>query len=185
MTQLTSMKQGFKKMLGRNLTRFCRHIFTLPNSVQQHFTKEAMRRIQKAIAQSEKQHSGEIRFAVEASLTVRALLQKMSAKKRAIEVFTHLHIWDTEQNNGVLIYLLIADHDFEILADRGINQRVGDAGWEAISHAMESLFKQGEFEAGVLYGIEAIGKHLTEHYPLAASQQHNNVNELSDVPVIL
>lgn len=165
----------------KNLTRFCRHIFTLPSAVHQHFPESAMRNIQSAIAKSETEHLGEIRFAVEANLTTFELLGKKTAKHRAIEVFSHLRVWDTEQNSGVLIYLLIADHDFEILADRGIHKHVGVDGWEAISHAMEQRFRRGEFEAGVLHGIHEIGALLKQHFPANGK----NDNELSNVPVIL
>ena len=171
----------FLNKYRKNLTRFCRHIFTLPNAVHQHFPKSAMRNIQAAIAQSEVEHFGEIRFAVETNLSTLELLRKKSAKRRAIEVFSNLRVWDTEQNNGVLIYFLLADHDFEILADRGIHKHVGDEGWEAISHGMEQRFRQGEFEAGVLHGISEIGALLKQHYPANGK----NDNELSDVPVIL
>lgn len=177
----TSKIASFINKWRKNLTRFCRHIFTLPNTVHQHFPKSALRNIQNAIAQSETEHFGEIRFAVEANLTTFELLRKKTAKRRAIEVFSHLRVWDTEQNNGVLIYLLLADHDFEILADRGIHKHVGDNGWEAISHAMEQRFRHGEFEAGVLHGISEIGALLKQYYPASGK----NDNELLDVPVIL
>lgn len=166
---------------SKNLTRFGRHIVTLPNSVQRCFSKAAMQRITHAIGQSELLHSGEICFAVEANLTVRELIAKKTAVARAVEVFSNLRVWDTEQNNGVLIYLLIADHDFEILADRGIHQRVDDHVWEKISTEMERLFKQGQFEAGVCYGIDKIGALLALHYP----PENKNTNELPDAPVVL
>ena len=176
-SKMTSFLNKYRK----NLTRFCRHIFTTPNTLHQHFPASAMRSIQTAIEQSETQHFGEIRFAVEANLSTLELLRKKSAKRRAIEVFSNLRVWDTEQNNGVLIYLLLADHDFEILADRGIHQHVGDEGWAAISKVMEQHFRQGAFEAGVLHGISAISGLLTHYYPANGK----NDNELSDVPVIL
>lgn len=161
--------------------RLLRHLFSLPNAVSKHFSKDSMRRIESAIAASEKLHLGEIRFAVESNLSLLEILAKKSAKRRALEVFSQLHVWDTEQNNGVLIYLLLADHDFEILADRGIHQHVGNPGWEKISQEMERLFRQGQFEAGVLHGISSVSALLLQHYPASG----NNENELSDAPVII
>ncbi len=163
------------------LKRFSRHVLTLPNAVSNCFSKAAMQRIESAIASSERTHLGEIRFAVEADLSMLEIFRKKTAKKRAIEVFSQLRVWDTEQNNGVLIYLLLADHDFEIVADRGIHQHVGNEGWESFSKQMEALFRQGQFEAGVLHGIEQVGALLATHYPAAGE----NNNELPNAPVII
>jgi uncharacterized membrane protein len=91
-----------------------------------------------------------------------------------------LNIWDTEHNNGVLIYLLLADRDVEIVADRGIHQHVGHAGWDKICHDMEILFRKGEFEAGVLQGIAEISAELEKHYPLTGLSK----NEIPNKPLI-
>lgn len=161
--------------------RFLRHMLVLPNAVSNCFSKDAMQRIENAIASSELTHLGEIRFAVEADLSMLEIFRKKTAKKRAIEVFSQLSVWDTEQNNGVLIYLLLADHDFEIVADRGIHQHVGVNSWERLSKQMEGLFRQGQFEAGVLHGIEQVGALLAKHYPATGE----NNNELPNTPVII
>lgn len=161
--------------------RLCKHLGTMPSVTRRYFPVESLRRIEKAIAQSETTHSGQIRFVVEGNLDAMDILRKKTGKKRAIEIFSQLHVWDTEDNNGVLIYLLLADHDFEILGDRGIHHHVGEAGWERISQEMEKRFKQGQFEAGVLYGIEQIGQMLSEHYPANGNQR----NELPNAPVLM
>lgn len=163
-------------------TRLFRHLLILPSAVKSHFPADVMQGIEDAIAKSELAHTGEIRFVVEANLHILDVFRRKSAKKRAIEVFSNLHIWDTEKNNGVLIYLLLADRDFEILADRGIHARVGGEAWESICNQMEKLFKQGQFEAGVLHGVTEISQHLTQHFPAG---NHQNINELSNAPVIL
>ncbi|MDE2366384.1 MAG: TPM domain-containing protein, partial [Betaproteobacteria bacterium] len=98
------------------------------------------------------------------------------------EVFSHLRVWDTEHNNGVLVYLLLADRDVEIIADRGINAKVRNEEWESICRDMEAIFAQGRFEQGVIAGIEAIGRHLQEHFP---TQTAGGENELPDRPAIL
>jgi uncharacterized membrane protein len=126
-------------------------------------------------------HAGEIRFTVESALPLIPLLRGQTARARALEVFSHLRVWDTEHNNGVLIYLLLADHDVEIVADRGVHARVGGEGWEKICREMEALFRAGDFEAGVLGGIRAVSVHLVKHYPV----QGKNRNELDDKPVVL
>jgi uncharacterized membrane protein len=168
-------------MSFRLFKRLCKHLGTIPSATRRYFPVESLHRIEAAIAKSEAQHTGQIRFVVEGNLDAIDILRKKSGKRRAIEIFSQLHIWDTEQNNGVLIYLLLADHDFEILADRGIHHHVGEAGWERISHEMEQHFKRGQFEAGVLYGIEQIGHALTQYYPAKVSNQ----NELPNAPVVM
>jgi uncharacterized membrane protein len=163
------------------IKRLFRHLFIWPGAIGRYLSNDAMRRIEAAIAASESTHLGEICFVVESNLHVFDILRKKSGKKRAIEVFSQFHVWDTEQNNGVLIYLLLADHDFEILADRGIHHHVGNAGWDRICQQMEAMFRQGQFEAGVLYGIAAISQQLAKHY----SSEGENVNELKNAPIIL
>ena len=149
--------------------------------MKRHFPETALRHIEQAIAASEKNHAGEIRFVVEAGLHPFEILNKKTPKKRALELFGQLNIWDTELNNGVLIYLLLADRDVEIVADRGIHRHVGNDGWEHICQAMEAMFRRGEFEAGVLLGIEKIGAILAQHSALIGE----NNNELPNKPVII
>ncbi len=140
-----------------------------------------MKSIEEAIAESEKLHSGEIRFAVENSLEFFPLLKGASARERAIAVFSDLGIWDTELNNGVLIYLLLADHDVEIIADRGINKKVSMDEWEIICKKMEDSFRKGEFEQGVKDGIKEISKYLEMYFP----PNGNDRNELPNKPVVI
>jgi uncharacterized membrane protein YgcG len=164
-----------------NLTRLFKHLFSPPWLASRAFPVQARRRVESAIADSEVRHGGEIRFAVEATLDFMPLLRGTMARERAIQVFTDLRVWDTEQNNGVLIYLLLADRDVEIVADRGLNGRVSAREWEAICQAMEVMFRRGAFEAGVRRGIEMISGHLARHFPRPA----DNANELADRPVLL
>jgi uncharacterized membrane protein len=152
-----------------------------PWQVKRHFSKQALRNIENAISKSEQYHAGEIRFVVEAGLHPFEIWFKKSPKARAIELFGRLNIWDTEHNNGVLIYLLLADRDVEIIGDRGIDQHIGQFGWEQICREMEALFRQGNFEGGVLKGIHKISAVLTEHFP----QQGLSRNELSNKPLVL
>lgn len=124
---------------------------------------------------------GELRFAVEAGLDWPELFAGISSRERAIEVFSHLRIWDTQHNSGVLIYLLLADHKVEIIADRGISSRVEKSEWISICQDMESRFRTGNFESGVLLGISAVSTLLSKHFPAYA----NNPNELANRPTVL
>jgi uncharacterized membrane protein len=169
------------KSMISSLKRFLRHLFSGPWLVRRYFSTTAMHNIEAAIERSERQHSGQIRFAVESGLHPYSLIKGLLPRARALEVFSSLAVWDTAQNNGVLIYLLLADHDVEIIVDRGIHQYVNGHVWESICHEMELLFAQDQFEAGVLYGVEQIGQLLAQHF--SASQA--NENELPNRPVVL
>lgn len=163
------------------LKRLLRHTLTPGWRVRHLFPTRAMHAITRAIHDCESQHRGEIRFAVEASLEVSALLRKQTARERAIAVFAQLGVWDTEHNNGILIYVLLADHDVEIIADRGINRHVGREAWETICREMELDLRQGRLQEAVLHGIHAVSAHLAHHYP----GQGEKINELPDQPIIL
>jgi len=141
----------------------------------------ALRRVQAAVAAAELGHGGEIRIAVEASLDPVSLLRGVTARDRAVEVFSRLRVWDTEANNGVLLYVLLADRDVEIVADRGIARAVSQAEWEAICQAMEALFRAGRHEQALLSGARAIGELLARCYP----DGEKTANQLPDRPAML
>jgi uncharacterized membrane protein len=161
--------------------RLLKHLMTPAWAVERALPARAFDAIQAAIERSEATHRGEVRFAVEASLDLFDLLRGMSARERAVQVFSQLGVWDTEENNGVLIYLLLADHDFEIVADRGIHRLIGENGWEPIARRMEAAFRAGQFEQGIVDGVTAVGELLARHYP----RRDGDRNELPDRPVVL
>jgi uncharacterized membrane protein len=163
-----------------NIRRVVRNLFMPPWRVRLVFPARTLRAIETAIHEAETTHAGEIRFAVESGLPLFPLLRGQSARERALEVFAQLKVWDTQLNNGVLIYLLLADRDVEIVADRDAHARVGTEGWEKICREMEVLLRQGKFEEGVLHGIRAVSIHLARHYP----PQKQDSNELDDRPVV-
>lgn len=165
----------------KKLMRLIKHLTAARWQVARCLPKRSMDNIALAIRQSESSHMGELRFAVEAGLDWLELLAGMSSRERALHVFSQLRVWDTEQNSGVLIYLLLADRKVEIVADRGIHARVGAAHWKAICHAMEQKFRADEFESGVLEGVAAITALLQQHFP----SDGINPNELQDYPVTL
>lgn len=164
-----------------NINRIVRHLGMTHRHVNRVFPSHTLMAIERAIKASETAHVGEIRFVVEGALDGAPLFKGQSARERAIDVFSQLRIWDTEHNNGVLIYLLLADRDVEIIADRGIHAKAGSREWDSICRTMEASFRQKNFEGGVISGIQAVTQHLTKHFPAAA----NGRNELPDKPVIL
>src|SRR5512138_3141019 len=133
-----------------SIGRWVRHAFKTPHAVRKAYSESALERIQQAIADSERTHSGEIRFAVEAALPWSYLKRDAPARQRAAMVFAKLRVWDTEQNNGVLIYVELADRSIEIVADRGIARRVPRAEWDAVCGAMREHFRTGGFEQGTI-----------------------------------
>lgn len=163
------------------IQRIIRHLITGNLAVRAAFPARTLHAIEQAIRATEATHAGQIRFAVEAALDFDALRHGKTARERAIEMFSKLRVWDTEHNNGVLIYLLLADRDVEIVADRGIHAKLGSAAWEAICRDMEAAFRAGRFEDGVITGIHAVGSHLQRHFPA----QEGGVNELPDRPVVM
>src|ERR1700716_3241651 len=140
--------------------RIGRHLLEHRWRARRIFPPRALPAIEQAIKASEATHSGQIRFVVEGALDGAPLFRNQSARERALDIFSHLRIWDTAHNNGVLIYLLLADRKVEIVADRGIDAKVGAAGGQKICAEMETDFRSGNFEAGVIKGIEAVSRQL-------------------------
>ena len=163
------------------INRLLRHLFSSNLKTKRIFTDITLKKIEEAIAASELSHSGQIRFIVETSLSPQALFNHQTPRERALEVFSLFRVWDTDNNNGVLIYLLMADRDFEIVADRNIHNLAGEQYWQTITKEMAILLKQNRFEEGVLHGIERIHHILRHHF-------HADVitpNELPDKPIII
>lgn len=166
---------------GRLNMRIARHLIMPAWWGRRTFPPATLHNIAEAIRESETRHYGEIRFVVETHIGLSALMRGITARERAVELFSQLRVWDTEYNSGVLIYLLLADRDVEIVADRGIHRRVGDTAWESICQKMEQEFRHQRFESGVIYGIHAIGELLSRHFPTGS----DNLNELPDQPIVL
>jgi uncharacterized membrane protein len=164
-----------------NIKRWFLHTFMPPWRWRLAFHAAVLKDIEMAVKQSERQHRGELRFAIENALAPGWVWRGMSARQRATEVFSNLRVWDTDENSGVLIYLLLADREVHIVADRGIDRRVPQAEWDSVAHAMQKAFRQGDFRRGSLEGIERITIMLATHFPAGA----DNPNELSNKPVIV
>jgi uncharacterized membrane protein YgcG len=138
----------------------------------------ALQRIEARVTASEARHSGEIRVSVEAGLPLSYLRRDAPVRERAVMLFGKLRVWDTEHNNGVLIYLMLAEHAIEIVADRGLARHVDAAEWQRITTSMSTAFKSGQFEAGLNQAIDAVDALLLQHFALAPGEV--NPNELPD-----
>ncbi|KPJ81004.1 MAG: hypothetical protein AMJ58_06525 [Gammaproteobacteria bacterium SG8_30] len=162
--------------------RILRHLVTTRHAARRAFPAASLERIEAAVRDGERTHDGEVRFAVESALELPSLLADQTPRERALEVFSLLRVWDTERNNGLLIYLLYADRDVEIVADRGFNGRVEPAQWEVLCARMREYFARGEFEAGVLAGVAEASAMVARHFPLRGRR---SADELPDQPVVL
>jgi uncharacterized membrane protein len=163
------------------IRRIAKHLVEYHWRARRVFTPKVLARIEAVTRAGEQAHSGQVRFVVEGALDGTPLFRNQPARERALDVFSHLRIWDTEHNNGVLIYLLLADRDVEIIADRGVDAKVGAEGWARICRDMEADFANGAFEAGVIKGIEAVSRELAKYYPPGGPHP----NELPDRPVVM
>jgi uncharacterized membrane protein len=156
-----------------------RHLFASDWSVRRAFDAATLQAIEQAIADSERSHGGEIRFAVAASRGVIELMRGVAPREHALHAFARLGVWDTDANNGVLIYVSWVDRDVEIVADRGFNGRVSDDEWAQVCRHMEQAFARGAVRQAVVEGIQAVGALIARHFPAA------DRDELPNRPVLL
>jgi uncharacterized membrane protein len=165
-----------------SFSRVVRNLMTPPFVARRRFPARALDAIEAAIRAGETAHSAEVCFAVEAALEIADLWRGVSARERAIEVFSELRVWDTAANNGVLIFVLLAERDVEIVADRGAAACIAPEAWESVCRVMEQHFRAQRFEAGAVAGVSAVSELLARHFP--ASSERADPNELRDRPVV-
>ena len=163
------------------LPRLLRHIATTRWNTRRHFSLPVRDAIEQAIGECESRHGGEIRFVVETGFDVPELWRDLKPRTRALQLFGQFGVWNTEHNNGVLIYVNMADHDVEIVADRGIAAKVPQAEWDAVCRQMEHHYRAGRFRDGSVVGILGVGALLGRHFPGARRSD----NELPNQPVLL
>jgi len=166
--------------------RLLKHRWLAPSATHHVIAPDVLDRLAQQVAASEQRHSGEIRIYIEASLPLSYLWHKASirhiVRQRALTLFGKLRVWDTAHNNGVLIYLLLAERAIEVVADRGLNERVDPKVWPALVSGMSAAFKDGRFEEGLSQAVDEVSALLARHFPLAAGDA--NPNELPDAPVL-
>ncbi len=164
------------------LMRTLRHLFATRSTTRRRFSTPVLESIESAIAAAERATSGEIRFVVETALELPEVWAGMAPRERAIQTFSDLHVWNTELRNGVLIYVLLADRDVEVCADRGAAAVIPVAQWEGVCRVMEGHFRAGRFAEGSLAGVAAVGGLLERHFP---ADRGRNRDELPNQPALL
>jgi uncharacterized membrane protein len=167
--------------MGRWL-RLVRHLFLTRAAVRRRFTDAVLDRIEAAVKAAEVAHCGEIEVVVETDLSWPAILAGQTSRQRALDVFAAARVWDTEENNGVLIYVLYADRAVEIVADRGFNGLVAPEEWAGVCRLMESEFRAGLWDRGAIAGVEGAARLLSRHFP---GHPAGHGNELPDRPLVL
>jgi|SRR5688572_2168072 len=164
------------------LARILRHLATSHAGTRRRFPAEVLKSIDAGIASAEARSSGEIRFVIESALDLSDLWAGIMPRERALQTFSDLQLWNTELRNGVLIYVLMADRDVEIVADRGAAQRISREDWEGACRLMEGHFREKRFAEGALAGLETVGRLLERHFP---AQAGHNRDELPNQPTLL
>ena len=165
------------------LARLWRHRSTDEADVRRVLPPAVLAKLQARVAASERRHTGQVRLCIEAGLPASYVWRAAPARERAVMLFGKLRVWDTEHNNGVLIYLLLAEHAIEIVADRGIDRRVSDDEWRAMAQRMGAAFREGRFEDGLTQALEEISALLVAHFPRGEDAPARN--ELPDAPVVI
>ncbi|MDP1968916.1 MAG: TPM domain-containing protein [Burkholderiaceae bacterium] len=168
--------------LLRFMGRMARHVWLDASDTQRAIPPAMVQRLMQRVAASENRHSGEIRICVEAGLPMSYLWRNATARQRAVTMFGKLRVWDTEHNNGVLIYLLLAERAIEIVADRGIDRHVSAPEWQAMTQRMAAAFREGHFEEGLTQALEEVSALMVQHFPRAEGESDSN--ELPDMPVL-
>ncbi len=171
--------------MGHFFSRLLKHLWLDEDDTRRAIPTDLLERLAQRVAASEKRHSGEIRICVEAGLPLSYLWRRASPHDRAVSLFGKLRVWDTEQNNGVLIYLLLADHAIEIVADRGLSRHVSPAQWQAMVARMAQAFREKRYEDGLTQALEETSALLMAHFAIDGGQDTpHNPNELPDTPLL-
>ena len=168
--------------MWQKLKRILKHRWLDESDTRRAVPPELLHRLTRRVAASEQRHTGEVRICVEASLPMSYLWRGAAARERAVMMFGKLRVWDTEHNNGVLIYLMLADHAIELVADRGINHHVSAGQWKEMVHHLGAAIRDGRYEEGLTQALEEVSAVLVQHFPLAEGE--SNPNELPNAPVL-
>jgi len=164
------------------LLRILKHRWLDETDSQRALGEAGLERLEARVANSERLHRGEIRVCVEAGLPLSYLWRDATPRERAVTMFGKLRVWDTEHNSGVLIYLLLAEHAIEIVADRGLNRHVPPEEWQRLTQSMSAAFKAGRFEEGLVAAIDAVDRLMNQHFAMVAGTE--NPNELPNRPYL-
>jgi uncharacterized membrane protein len=161
--------------------RLARHLFATRLATRRCFTPQVCDAIEATIREVESRHAGEIRFVIETSLELPDAWHDLPSRHRAAQLFGQLGVWDTAHNNGVLIYVLMADRAVEIVADRGISAAVEQSEWDEVCQQMELYYRERRYCEGSIAGIQGVGRLIARHFPAGVA----GTDELPNQPALL
>ena len=182
MTNLPPSTAPISRTWWQRAMRLLGHRWMDESDARRAVSPELVARLGQYVSASEARHSGEVRICVESALPSSYIWRDASPRQRAITLFGKLRVWDTERNNGVLIYLLLAENAIEIVADRALNSKVSTQEWQAITASMATAFQARRFEDGLTQALQEVSALLVQHFPLATDEQHRN--ELPNTPFV-
>lgn len=169
--------------LMQRLRRLWRHRWT-EGQVHGAFPPAVLQRLEQAVTRSEAQHTGQIRLCVEGGLPYSYIWRDATARDRAVGLFGKLRIWDTEDNNGVLIYLLLAEHAIEVIADRALTRAVPQSDWDEVVYDMQQAFQQAAYAQGMQQALDRVSQLMCTHFPKGTLPTTDEHNPLPDAPVV-
>jgi len=175
------MTQDTAGSFGQRLSRVLRHWRSTKADARRAFPDATLEAVAQAITAGERTHRGEVRFIVEKALPADEIWDGVSNRQRALALFADYGVWDTEDNCGVLIYVNLADHKVDIVADRGIDRKIDSSTWQTVCRTMTDGFRRGEFHQAALAAVEQVNSLLREHFPANGERP----NELPDRPLML
>ena len=174
--------------LFARLKRLLRHRWRDERTAERAIPPDMVDRLMQRVAASERRHTGQIRICVEAGLPGSYLWRAASARERAVTLFGKLRVWDTEHNNGVLIYLLLADQAIEIVADRALARQVDAQHWQQMLGRMQQAFAARRYEDGLTQALAEVSALLVAHFPASSAEGSepapDHTNTLPDRPVL-
>ena len=175
----------------RTLSRLIRHRWLDAADARRAVPEQLAEQLRRRVHASERRHSGEVRICIEGGLPTSYLWRHLRdrepmaeiVRQRALMMFAKLRVWDTEHNNGVLIYLLLAEHAIELVADRGVSRHVDAALWQALVARLGEALRAGRFEDGLTQALEEVSAVLVAHFPETEAANAAAPNQLPDEPV--
>jgi len=167
------------------LKRLVRHLFATQSSGRKAFPCATLQAIKEVIADGERVHRAEVKLIIEPGLAISDIIERRSSRDRAHDLFSQYRIWDTEENSGVLIYINLADHRVEIIADRGIACCVPPSAWQSICHTMTEGFTKEQYHESAITGLRRLNEILQQVFPESQKISHPSPNQLSDAPILL
>lgn len=163
------------------MSRLLKHLLHTPFTTRRAFPASLQETLRQLVAEGEQTHRGEIRFVVEGDWPLLDVLGKKTTRERALEVFGQARVWDTHENTGLLVYVLLCEHKVEILADRGLHAAAGSGTWESLCAELSAAYQGGRFEEGSVTLLRQLNTLLRGHFPA----ENGNPNELPDMPIVL